>query len=62
MVIITFISVHIIMSLFAGLVNTKNVMCYAPRRGGRPEGFSVETVKHPDGVMVNNHICLYLSL
>lgn len=50
------------MSLFAGLVNTKNVLCYAPRRGGRPEGFSVETVKHPDGVMVNNHICLYLSL
>ena len=38
--------------LCLGLVNTKNVLCYAPARGGRPDNFSVETVKHPDGVMV----------
>ena len=35
-----------------GLVNTKNVVCYAKKNGGRPDNFSVETVKHPDGVMV----------
>ena len=36
----------------SGLVNTKNVVCYSPKNGGRPANFSVETVKHPDGVMV----------
>ena len=35
-----------------GLVNTKNVLCYSAKNGGRPENFSIETVKHPDGVMV----------
>ena len=39
--------------LITGLVNSKNVVCYAPKNGGRPENFSVESVKHPDGVMVN---------
>ena len=35
-----------------GLVNTKNVVCYSRKNGGRPENFTIETVKHPDGVMV----------
>ena len=35
-----------------GLVNSKNVLCYSPKNSGRPENFCVETVKHPDGVMV----------
>ena len=35
-----------------GLVNSKNVLCYAPRRQGRPDNFNIETVKFPDGVMV----------
>ena len=34
------------------MVNSRNVLCYAPRGQGRPENFSIETVKHPDGVMV----------
>ena len=40
---------------FLGLVNSRNVLCYAPRGQGRPENFSIETVKHPDGVMVHPH-------
>ena len=42
-----------------GIVNSKNVLCYAPKFGGRPQDFSVETVKHPDGVMV--FACLRLD-
>ena len=30
----------------------QELVCYAPKNGGRPDNFSVETVKHPDGVMV----------
>ena len=56
------------------MVNTKNVVCYAPKNGGRPENFSVETIKHPDGVMVmkkestkqkktfSNYSCLIFQL
>ena len=43
-----------------GLVNSKNVLCYSPRGQGRPEGFSIETVKHPDGVMVK--LLLYSNI
>ena len=34
-----------------GVVNSKNVLCYAPKGQGTPENFSIETVKNPDGVM-----------
>lgn len=40
-------------SFFLGLVNSRNVLCYSPRGQGRPDNFSIETVKHPDGVMVH---------
>ena len=40
-------------NVILGLVNSKNVLCYSPRGQGRPENFSIETVKHPDGVMVH---------
>ena len=39
-----------------GLVNTRNVLCYAPKRDGRPEIFSVDTIQHPDGVMVQKQL------
>ena len=35
-----------------GVVNSKNVVCYAPSKMGRPSNFCIDTVKHPDGVMV----------
>ena len=34
-----------------GNVNTKNVICYSERRGGRPEEFTIDTTKHAASVM-----------
>lgn len=34
-----------------GNVNTKNVICYSEKRGGRPEDFCIDVTKHADSVM-----------
>ena len=34
-----------------GNVNSKNIVCYSERRGGRPEDFNIDTSKHAASVM-----------
>ena len=39
-----FLNISFLKFSFIGLVNTKNVVSYAPKNQGRPENFSVDTV------------------